>query len=122
MSKLLSIKQYEEGDVVFDANDPEKNRNLIMVLSGAIRCKSNGSIIRDYEIIYKDDSMTDIFEDELIAENFTITAEITAFNIKKHFGSEISEIIDRSKKIKIIKSIYLFSLFSEDDLLKILSQ
>jgi hypothetical protein len=122
LSKLLSIKQYEEGDVVFDANDPEKNRNLIMVLSGAIRCKSNGSIIRDYEIIYKDDAMVDIFEDELIAENFTITAEITAFNIKKHFGSEISEIIDRSKKIKIIKSIYLFSLFSEDDLLKILSQ
>jgi cGMP-dependent protein kinase len=58
----------------------------------------------------------------MVAENYTITAEITSVNIKKQFGSEIAEIIDRSKKIKIIKNIYLFSLFSEADLIKLLAK
>lgn len=58
----------------------------------------------------------------MIAENNTITVEITLKNIKLNFGSEVADIIDRSKKIKIIKSIYLFSLFSDDDILRILSK
>lgn len=123
LSKLLVIKHYEEGDIVFNCKSSSENdNNLIMVLSGAIKCNSNGSIIKDYELMYKDESMKELFEDDVVAENYTITAEITSKDIKKHFKSEISEIIDRSKKIKIIKSIYLFSLFSEEQLLKILSQ
>lgn len=122
LSKLLVIKRYEEGDIVFNPDESKTKNNLIMVLSGAIKCCSNGSIIKDYELIYKDETMKELFEDNVVAENYTITAEITSKDIKKHFKSEISEIIDRSKKIKIIKSIYLFSLFSDEQLLKILSQ
>mmetsp|Transcript_20166 Transcript_20166/g.23341 ORF Transcript_20166/g.23341 Transcript_20166/m.23341 type:complete len:94 (+) Transcript_20166:303-584(+) len=93
-----------------------------MVLSGALKCTSNDWIVKDYEIIYKDESMKEIFEYDVIADSFTITAEITSGCIKQHFGSEIHEIVDRSKKIKILKSIYLFFMFSEEQLLKILSQ
>lgn len=93
-----------------------------MVLSGAIKCNSNDLIVKDYELIFKDESMKELFEQDVVAENYTITAEITSIDIKKHFGSEIAEIIDRSKKIKIIKSIYLFSMFSEEQLIRILSQ
>ena len=122
LSKLLKIKQYNEGDTVFDSKESDGENNLIMVLSGAVRCKVKEHIIKDYELIYKDDSVVEMFEDDMVAENYTITAEITSVNIKMHFGSEIAEIIDRSKKIKIIKSIYLFSLFSESNLINILSQ
>lgn len=122
LSKLLVVKHYEEGDIVFNSKESNKDNNLILVLSGAIKCTSVGSVVKDYELIYKDDSMKELFDDDVVAENYTITAEITSVSIKKHFGSEISDIIDRSKKIKIIKSIYLFSMFSEEQLLKILSQ
>jgi GMP synthase PP-ATPase subunit len=116
------VKHYEEGDIVFNSKESNKENNLILVLSGAIKCTSVGCVVKDYELIYKDDSMKELFDDDVVAENYTITAEITSVSIKKHFGSEISDIIDRSKKIKIIKSIYLFSMFSEEQLLKILSQ
>lgn len=122
LSKLLVIKHYEEGEVVFNSKEKAKENNLILVLSGAIRCKSNNSVVKDYELIYKDEFNQELFEDDVIAENHSVTAEITSKSIKQTFGSEISEIIDRSQKIKIIKSIYLFSLFSENQLLKILSK
>ena len=89
LSKLLKIKQYEEGDIVFKANDESSNNNLVMVLSGTLKCISNGSIIKDYEILYKDDSLENVFDEDIVAENYTITAEVTAVNIKSHFGSEI---------------------------------
>eukprot|EP00345_Euplotes_harpa_P013697 CAMPEP_0168355242 /NCGR_PEP_ID=MMETSP0213-20121227/24412_1 /TAXON_ID=151035 /ORGANISM="Euplotes harpa, Strain FSP1.4" /LENGTH=50 /DNA_ID=CAMNT_0008367371 /DNA_START=301 /DNA_END=450 /DNA_ORIENTATION=- len=49
-----------------------------MVLSGALKCTSNDWIVKDYEIIYKDESMKEIFEYDVIADSFTITAEITS--------------------------------------------
>lgn len=122
LSNLLKIKQYEEGQVVFDSKDDTNSNNLVIVLSGAIKCLSNGSIVKDYELIYKDRSNLEFFDEDVVAENFTITAEISSKEIQENFNAEISEIIDRSQKIKIIKSIYLFSLFSEPQLLKILSQ
>lgn len=122
MSNLLTIKQYEEGEKIFSADSAQNEQMLVFVISGAIKCKSNGAVIKDYELIFNDQSNQELFEDDVIAENYTITAEISSKNIKTHFGSEVSEIIDRSQKIKIIKSIYLFSLFSEEQLLKILSQ
>ena len=122
LSQLLEVKQYEEGEVVFESKESKNWNDLIIVLSGAIKCLSNGTIVKDYELIYRDKSNLELFQQDVVAQNFTITAQISSKNIKKHFGSEISDIIDRSTKIKIIKGIYLFSLFSEEQLLKILSQ
>lgn len=102
LSEILTIKHYEAEDVVFKAKEAKKESNLIMILSGALKCISNGAIVKDYEFIYKDESPNELFNDDVVAENYTITAEINAVDIKKQFGSEISEIIDRSKKIKIL--------------------
>jgi hypothetical protein len=37
LSKLLIIKQYKEGDIIYDHNESDGENNLIMVLSGAVR-------------------------------------------------------------------------------------